>query len=134
MVPNDCPWFLKVFCILTMRNCQIKIGGVGIYAVNFGIFSPLQCSTKDVFRSSPLEVFLGKGVLKICRKFTGERPCGSVISINMLHVFRIPLLKNISGGLLLCFPENYSKSTWQLEFHPAEILLSSLFWKCQKLC
>ena len=26
-------------------------------------------------RSSPPEVFLGKGVLKICSKFTGEQPC-----------------------------------------------------------
>ena len=31
-------------------------------------------------RSSPLEVFLGKGVLKIYTKFTGEHPCQSVIS------------------------------------------------------
>ena len=28
-----------------------------------------------VSRSSPSEVFLGKGVLKICSKFTGEHPC-----------------------------------------------------------
>ena len=27
------------------------------------------------FRSSPSEVFLGKGVLKICSKCTGEHPC-----------------------------------------------------------
>ena len=33
-------------------------------------------------RSSPLEVFLGKGVLKICIKFTGENLCQSVILIN----------------------------------------------------
>ena len=26
-------------------------------------------------RSNPPEVFLGKGVLKICSKFTGEQPC-----------------------------------------------------------
>ena len=26
-------------------------------------------------RSSPPGVFLGKGVLKICNKFTGEHPC-----------------------------------------------------------
>ena len=38
------------------------------------------CST---FRSSPLEVFLGKSVLKICSKFTGEHPCRSVISIKL---------------------------------------------------
>ena len=30
------------------------------------------------------EVFLLKGVLKICSKFTGEHPCRSVISIKML--------------------------------------------------
>ena len=32
------------------------------------------------FRSSHPEVFLGKGVLKICRKSTWEHPCRSVIS------------------------------------------------------
>ena len=30
-------------------------------------------------RSSHLDVFLGKGVLKICSKCTGEHPCWSVI-------------------------------------------------------
>ena len=35
------------------------------------------------FRSSPLELFLQKGVLKICRKFTGEHPCRKVISIKL---------------------------------------------------
>ena len=53
-------------------------------------------------------VFLGKGVLKICSKVTGEHPCRSAISIkfqsnfaeitlrhgcspvNLLHVFRAP--------------------------------------------
>ena len=37
--------------------------------------------TKD--RSSHPEVFLGKGVLKICSKFTGEHPYRSVISIKL---------------------------------------------------
>ena len=64
------------------------------------------------------EVFLGKGVLKICTKFTGEHPCRSAISIklqsnfieitlwhgrspvNLLHIFRTLFLKNTSGGLL----------------------------------
>ena len=32
-------------------------------------------------KSSPLEVFLGKGVLKRCSKFTAERPCRSAITI-----------------------------------------------------
>ena len=32
----------------------------------------------------PSRVFLGKGVLKICSKFTGEHPCQSVVSIKLL--------------------------------------------------
>ena len=69
--------------------------------------------------SSLPEVFLGKGVLKICSKFTGELPCQSVISIklqsnfieitlqhecspvNLLLIFRTSFYKNASGGLLL---------------------------------
>ena len=38
-----------------------------------------------VFRSSHLEVFLGKSVPKKCSKFTGEHPYRSVISIKMLR-------------------------------------------------
>ena len=64
-------------------------------------------------------MFVGKGVLKIGSKFTGEHPCRSAISINLqsnfieitlrhrcspvnlLHVFRTPFSKNTSGLLLL---------------------------------
>ena len=60
-------------------------------------------------------MFLGKGVLKICSKFTGEHPCQSVIStklksnfteialrhgcspVNLLHIFRTPFPKKTSG-------------------------------------
>ena len=35
-------------------------------------------------RSSLPEVFLGKGVLKICSKFKGQHPCRSVISTKLL--------------------------------------------------
>ena len=35
-------------------------------------------------RSSHPEVFLGKGVLKICSQFTGETSCRSAISIKLL--------------------------------------------------
>ena len=38
-------------------------------------------------RSSRPEVLLGKGVLKICSKFTGEYPCRSAISIKLLCNF-----------------------------------------------
>ena len=81
-----------------------------------------------IFRSNRPEVFLGKGVLKLCSKFTGEYPCWSAISlnllcnfieivlrygcspVNLLHIFRIPFLKNTSERLLLKVEEWSSKS------------------------
>ena len=66
-----------------------------------------------------LEVFLGKDVLKICSKFTGEHPCRSALSIklqsnfieialwhgcspvNLLHIFKILFAKNTSKWPLL---------------------------------
>ena len=72
-------------------------------------------------RSSPPEVFLGKGVLNICSKFIGKHPCRTAISIklqsnfteielrhgcssvNSLHIFRTPFPTNTSKGLLLIF-------------------------------
>ena len=74
---------------------------------------------KQLSRSIPSEVPLGKGVLKICRKFQGEHPCWSVISIklncnfieitlqrgrspkNLLPIFRTPFPKGTSEGMLL---------------------------------
>ena len=70
------------------------------------------------FRSSHSEVFLGKGVPKICNKFTREHRYWSAISIklqsnfieialrhgcsvNLLHIFRTPFQKNTSEWLLL---------------------------------
>ena len=73
---------------------------------------------RAIRRSHP-EVFLGKGVLKICSKFTGEHLCWRAISIkllynfveitlwhgcslvNLLHISITPFLKNTSGWLLL---------------------------------
>ena len=64
-------------------------------------------------------MFLGKGVLKICSKFTGEDPHRIAISIklqrnfieiilrhgyfpvNLLQIFREPFYRNTYGGLLL---------------------------------
>ena len=76
----------------------------------------------EVDRSSPSEVFLREGVLKICSKFTGEHPCRSAISIkqqsnfilivlwhvcslvNLLHIFRASFPKNTPERELLKFP------------------------------
>ena len=58
-------------------------------------------------------MFLQKGALKICSKFTGEHPGRSVIQkncfaiwhgcfpLNLLRLFRTPFPKNTSGRLLL---------------------------------
>ena len=73
---------------------------------------------RPMFRSSPSELFLGKGGLKICSKFTGKHPCRSAISmnlqsnfieiaprhdcspLNLQHVFRTPFPKNTFERLL----------------------------------
>ena len=82
-------------------------------------------AAKKVFlkfsRSGYPEVFLVKGVLKICSKFTGEHPCGTVIPIklqsnfieitfrhgcfpvNLLHIFTLSFTNNNSQWLLLSF-------------------------------
>ena len=78
--------------------------------------------SSSMFRSSHPEVLLGKAVLKICSKFTGEHPCRSAISIKLLcnfieitlrhgcspvtllHIFRTAFHKNTSGRLLLNVP------------------------------
>ena len=82
-------------------------------------------STLNAFRSSRPGVLLGKGVLKICSKFTREYPCRRAPSvmlqsnfieitlphrcspINLLHTFRTTFSSNTSRRLRLCF--NYTE-------------------------
>ena len=45
------------------------------------------CTMTSLYRSSRPEVFLGKGALKICSKFTGEHSCRNAISIKLLCNF-----------------------------------------------
>ena len=70
-------------------------------------------------RNSRPEVFLRKGVLKICSKFSREHPCRIVISVklqrsfieialrhgcspvHLLHIFRTPFPKSTPGRLFL---------------------------------
>ena len=42
-------------------------------------------------------VFLGKGVRKICGKFTGEHPCRRATSIKLLCIFSEYLWRTASG-------------------------------------
>ena len=91
------------------------------YLTQHHLLAPTSTSRSYQSRSSHSAVFLRKGVLKVCSKFTGEHPCRSVISIkllwnfieitlwhgcspvNLLHIFRTRFLKNTSGWLLLTF-------------------------------
>ena len=89
------------------------------------------------FRRNRPEVFLGKGILNICSKFTGDHPCRSVISIkllcnfieillrhgsslvNLTHVFRAPFPRNTCGWLLLIFLQIAFLRGWLMNiFHP----------------
>ena len=76
-------------------------------------------------------MFLRKGVLKKCRKFTGEHPCRNGISIklqsnfieiafrhgcspvHLLLIFKTPFPKNTSGGLLLIIQHWTKYFHWQ---------------------
>ena len=58
----------------------------------------VQGSYQTSYRSRRPEVFLVKGVPKICSEFTGEHGC---FPVNLLHIFRTPFPKNTSGWLLL---------------------------------
>ena len=71
-------WFTHWFCAKPADN------SAGIY-LNFEQISHLVLVfLLSTFTSSHPEVFLIKGVLKICSKFTGEHPCRSAISITLL--------------------------------------------------
>ena len=89
---------------------------------NMSLIIVLWYYRSDCFiRSSRPEMFLGKGILKICSKFTGEHLCGSAFSIkflcnfikialwhgcspvNLLHIFRTPFPRNTFGWLLLFY-------------------------------
>ena len=92
----------------------------GAFASNSSLKSYSGTCTTFI-RSIRPEVFLRKGVLKTCNKFTGEHPCGGVISIkllsnfieitlrygcspvNLLHIFRSPFPRNTSHWLLLIY-------------------------------
>ena len=59
------------------------------------------------FRSSCPEVLLRKVVLKICRKFTREHPCRSVISIKLLCNFIEIALRDGCSPVIYCIFSEY---------------------------
>ena len=95
-------------------------------------------------RSSHPRVFLGKGVLKICSKFTREHPWWNAILIkmqgkifkmtlrhecsplNLLYIFRTSFLKNISGG---CFSTKTTLMSYSIIPDLFICIISDLFIK-----
>ena len=126
---EDCFWVL-LFCKLLKLFFRVDFKILLLllvylllvsYLTQHHLLAPTSTSRSYQSRSSHSAVFLRKGVLKVCSKFTGEHPCQSVISIkllwnfieitlwhgcspvNLLHIFRTRFLKNTSGWLLLTF-------------------------------
>ena len=91
---------------------------LNIYDGAFFLQKTLALCFKTLSKSSPPEVFLRKGVLEICSKFTGKSPYGlcnfikitlrhRCFPVNLLHIFRKHFYEHTYGGLLLfgIFPE-----------------------------
>ena len=55
------------------------------------------------YRNSSPQVFLGKSVLKLCRKFTGEQPCQTVVSIKLQSNF----IEILHFGICYIFSKNF---------------------------
>ena len=118
--------------MLVTKNCYVPfINWYNNLSLVIDKFFCQSTNARENCESSHPEVFPGKGVLKICSKFskfTGEHPCRSAISItllcnfieiafrhgcslvNLLHIFRTPFLKNSSGRLLLLISINCHKA------------------------
>ena len=73
-----------------------------VFNVNFG-----QISNIALVRSSPPEVLLGKGVLKIYRKFTGEHLCRKICSWFGRQ------LTFVSTYFKICFRNKRQLSLWK---------------------
>ena len=79
----------KLILVSIIFFTNINISFLNQYFDHFSIIAQKsqsnqeQCSLCCSSRSSCSEVFLRKGVLKICSKFTGEHPCWSVISTKL---------------------------------------------------
>ena len=113
----------QIFWNFLVRLMARKLGKIYWFYVANKFFTVQKLSE---YRNSPPEGFLGKGVLKICSKFTAEHPCRSTTSIkllcnfinivlqyecfpvNLLLIFRMPLPKNTSGWVLEFFPGGVS--------------------------
>ena len=88
---NICSYFpSKYFFICIFHLCAYVV----YFFLHLVIYSLFY---KNIFRSSHPDVFLVKGVLKICSKFTEEHPCRSLISIKLqINLIEITLRRECS--------------------------------------
>ena len=96
-------WFAQYVAYISLHFLLILLDNYFLYFCLLCVFCFFIVFNS---RSSHPEEFLRKGVLKIGSKFTGEHPCGSVISAwvfscKFAAYFRAPFLKNTSGWLLV---------------------------------
>ena len=117
-----------------MFSCEFN----EIFENTFFYRTPLVAA--PLFRSSRPIMFLRKGILKICGKFTGEHPCRGAISVkflcnfieialwhgcssvNLLLISRTHFSKNTFGWLLLNFVIEDSKRSKILSFNSFDLL------------
>ena len=128
--------------LIAPRRTRILISLVWILNLWEPLFEPMKIKThystnyfknflEHNFQKQPSIGVLGKDVLKIYNKFTGEHPCRIVISIKLLcnfieitprhgcspvHLspsFRTPYPRITSGGLLLNFEASERKIDWE---------------------
>ena len=79
-----CP-FQRIFFLNLIRRVKTKFMiSSSLDTFICYINTPWNFAGNNSTRSSPPEVFLSKGNLKIYRKFTGEHPSQSVISVKLL--------------------------------------------------
>ena len=113
-------WIPICHALFNKKNCWLHFSNRGLhgllqrfYNIKENWVTLLQFYL--TFTSTPLEVFLEYGVLKICSKFTWEHQCRSVISIMLLcNVIEITLRRG-------CSPVNL------LHIFRTDILLKSYF-------
>ena len=101
VINNKLMLLLKLLKCLCVSSTEETFSGILSISqmCNFG---------ETIIRSLLREVFLGKGVLKICSKFTREHLCQRAIieitlrhgrsPINLLHIFRTHFLNPIQDG------------------------------------
>ena len=133
--------YCSFFC---MKYIHISFSWFCFEILNTIIFVRSTIILDEIDRSSPLEVFLGKSVLKVHGKFMGEHPRRNVISIKLqftfthgcspvklLYIFRIPFNNNTSGGLLLIRRDFLTQFSPVLHFKEKPVFWFALNLPCR---